>query len=153
MNITTGLVIADPWIGMILEGTKTWEMRSTSTSRRGWIGLIRKGTGCVWGVARIAECGHPMSPEEMIGTFGKHRIPVQMILSGEVAKWNTPWKLEDVRALAKPVPYIHKPGAVIWVALDEQVGQAIYRETPPVLITHPEQRLSSPAIATPTSTA
>jgi hypothetical protein len=146
MNITTALVIADPWIGMILDGSKTWEMRSTSTSRRGWIGLIRKGTGCVWGIARIAECGDPMSSEEMIETFVKHRIPEQMICSGAVAKWNRPWKLEDVKTLANPVPYIHKSGAVIWVTLDDQVSQAIARE----LTTPPVQRLSSDSVSTPT---
>lgn len=146
MNITTALVIADPWIGMILDGSKTWEMRSTNTSRRGWIGLIRKGTGCVWGIARIAECGDPMSPEEMIETSEKHRIPMQMICNGAVAKWNRPWKLEDVKTLAKPVPYIHKPGAVIWVTLDDQVSQAITRE----LTTPAGQRLSSPSVSRPT---
>lgn len=147
MNITTALVIADPWIGMILDGSKTWEMRSTSTTHRGWIGLIRKGTGCVWGIARIAECGQPMSPEEMIETFQKHRIPEQMIRSGEVGKWNTPWKLENVKVLAKPVPYIHKPGAVIWVTLEAQVSQAIERELAPDFITHPMQRISSQGVS------
>lgn len=150
MNITTALVIADPWIGLILDGSKTWEMRSTNTSRRGWIGLIRKGTGCVWGIARIAECGHPMNPEEMIETFEKHRIPQQMIRSGEVAKWDTPWKLEDVRSFIKPVSYVHKPGAVIWVTLDAQVSQAIERELATNLITQPVQRLSSQGISRPT---
>lgn len=150
MNITTALVIADPWIGMILDGSKTWEMRSTSTSHRGWIGLIRKGTGCVWGIARIAECGHPMRPEQMIETFEKHRIPRQMIRSGEVAKWNTPWKLEDVKALPKPVPYTHKPGAVIWVTLDAQVSQAIAQQVVPDSTTHPVQSLSSQGVSKPT---
>lgn len=146
MNITTALVIGDPWIGMILDGSKTWEMRSTSTSRRGWIGLIRKGTGCVWGIARIAECGDPMTSEEMIATVEKHCIPMQMICSGTVAKWNRPWKLDDVKTLAKPVPYVHKLGAVIWVTLDDQVSQAIARE----LTTTPVQPLFSPSVSSPT---
>jgi hypothetical protein len=128
MNITTALVIADPWIGMILDGSKTWEMRSTNTSRRGWIGLIRKGTGCVWGIAQIADSGLPMSPEKMIETFEKHRIPEHMIRSGEVSKWNTPWILKDVRVLNQPVPYTHKLGAVTWVSLDSEVSQAITQQ-------------------------
>ena len=36
MRITKGLIIADPWIGYILEGTKDWEMRSSGASHRGW---------------------------------------------------------------------------------------------------------------------
>lgn len=119
MRITKGLIIADPWIGYILGGTKDWEMRSTGASHRGWFGLIRKGTGAVYGVARLIEAGAPLSPEEMIATFEHHRIPEHMIRSGEVAKWNTPWKLVDVRRLDRPVAYRHKSGAVTWVELDD----------------------------------
>jgi hypothetical protein len=43
MRVTKGLIIADPWIGYVLEGSKTWEMRSSKTSVRGPFGLIRKG--------------------------------------------------------------------------------------------------------------
>lgn len=119
MRITKGLIIADPWIGYILGGTKDWEMRSSGASYRGWFGLIRKGTGAVYGVARLIEVGAPLSPSEMIATFGHHRISEHMIRSGEVAKWNTPWKLADVRRLDRPVPYRHKSGAVTWVELDD----------------------------------
>lgn len=118
MRITKGLIIADPWIGYILGGTKDWEMRSSGASLRGWFGLIRKGTGAVYGVARLIEVGAPLSPSEMVATFEHHRIPEHMIRSGEVAKWNTPWKLADVRQFGRPVPYRHKSGAVTWVELD-----------------------------------
>lgn len=104
MKITKGLIIADPWIGYILKGEKTWEMRSTGSSHRGWFGLIRKGTGAVWGVAKIAEVGTPLSPYEMIKNEDKHRIPAEMIKSGEVSKWNTPWILRDVTPFKNPVP-------------------------------------------------
>lgn len=125
MRITKGLVIADPWIGHLLDGTKSWEMRSSATSHRGWFGLIRKGTGAVYAVARLTDVGAPLSPAEMIATFKQHRIPEHMIRSGEVAKWNTPWKLADVRRLARPVPYLHKSGAVTWVELNEAAVEAI----------------------------
>jgi hypothetical protein len=39
-----GLVIDKPWIDLILDGKKTWEMRSTLTKKRGKIALIRKGS-------------------------------------------------------------------------------------------------------------
>ena len=125
MQITKGLIIADPWIGYILDGSKTWEMRSSSTSHRGWFGLIRKGSGCIHGVARLVDVGSPLSPAEMLSTFEKHRIAADLIASGEVAKWNTPWIVTDVRRLPKPVRYVHRSGAVTWVALDTEAGQAI----------------------------
>lgn len=79
MQVTKGLVIADPWIGYILDGSKTWEMRSSETSVRGPFALIRKGTGAVWGVATLANVGWALTPEEMLETVNKHRIPAEMI--------------------------------------------------------------------------
>lgn len=127
-QISRALVIADPWIGMILDGSKTWEMRSRATTIRGTIGLIRKGTGAVWGVADLSSCGDPLSHSEMIAQAHKHRIPEAMIRRGEVAKWNRPWELFRVRVLKNPVPYVHKPGAVTWVALDPDVIAAIHKQ-------------------------
>jgi hypothetical protein len=125
MQVTKGLVIDDPWIELILSGQKTWEMRSTSASFRGWFGLIRKGSGLVSGIARLADCRSPLGPDQLIETYDKHRIPPEMVRSGKVAKWNRPWVLSNVRQLAKPVPYRHKPGAVTWVTFDPVVTSAI----------------------------
>ncbi|MGP0104074.1 hypothetical protein [Rhodoblastus sp.] len=128
MRITKGLIIADPWIGYILDRTKDWEMRSSSAAYRGSFGLIRKGTGSVYGVARLVDVGAPLSPDEMIASFEHHRIPDHMIRSGEVAKWNTPWKLADVQRLSPPVAYRHRAGAVTWVELDHDASAAIARQ-------------------------
>ena len=57
MTVARGLIIDAPWIDHILEGRKDWEMRSQATSVRGWIGLIRKGSGQVVGIARLVDCG------------------------------------------------------------------------------------------------
>lgn len=127
-NVTRGLVIDTPWIYLILSGGKTWEMRSTSTSHRGWFGLIRKGSGAVVGVARLDDCGAALSPIEMLATIDKHHIPERTIRDGGGAKWTTPWKLGAVKRLARPVPYRHKPGAVTWVLFDEDVSDAIAQQ-------------------------
>lgn len=100
-------------------------MRSAATSFRGWFGLIRKGTGTVQGIARLADVGRALSPEEMLAATDRHRIPAKMILSGKVAKWNTPWIIADVRRLAKPVSYRHPNGAVTWVNFDPELGEAV----------------------------
>jgi hypothetical protein len=71
MKISRGLIIDDPWITYILEGTKDWEMRSTSTSQRGWFGLIRKGTGQIFGIANLVDCGASLSQQEMLETIEK----------------------------------------------------------------------------------
>ncbi len=125
MTITRGLVIDAPWIDLILSGEKTWEMRTTSTSHRGWFGLIRKGSGAVYGIARLDESGEPLSTIEMLATMHRHHIPESAIRDGAISKWTTPWKLGAVKRLAQPVPYRHKPGDVIWVLFDDDVSKAI----------------------------
>lgn len=125
MTITRGLIIDTPWIDHILEGRKDWEMRSQPTTVRGWVGLIRKGSGKVVAIARLADCGKALTPDEMIANEEHHRIPERMIRSGEVAKWCVPWKFADIRPLAKAVAYEHKSGAVIWVSLSEEVTRAL----------------------------
>ena len=125
MCVTRGLIIADPWIGHILDGRKDWEMRSQATSVRGWFGLIQKGSGTVVGLARLVDCGRTLDQAEMITNFDHHRIPVDMIRRGEVAKWIVPWKLADVIPLVHPIPYEHKSGAVTWVTLSPDVSQKL----------------------------
>lgn len=39
------LIIDEPWVSLILGGSKTCEMRTTHTQVRGRIALIRKGLG------------------------------------------------------------------------------------------------------------
>ncbi len=133
MKITKGLIVADPWIGYLLDGSKTWEMRSKPVSFRGWFGLIRKGTGAVYGVARLIDVRPALSVEQMTAANDKHRIPEEMIRSGQVAKWTTPWILSDVRRLPLPVPYSHPYGAVSWVKLAPSVTEAISAQLEPTV--------------------
>ncbi len=124
-HVTKGLVIDGHWVSLILAGRKIWEMRSQITQIRGTIGLIRKGTGQVSGVANLVDCLAPLSPEEMIANVERHQIPESRIRSGEVDKWRFPWVLEDPVGFADPVTYEHPSGAVIWVQLDEKVSEQI----------------------------
>jgi hypothetical protein len=119
-----GLVIDQPWIGMILRGEKTWEMRSRPTNVRGPIALIQKGTGTVVGTARLVDSAPELRPDEMSGHFTKHRIPDEMVRSTGF-KWLTPWVVWDVRRLPRPVPYEHAKGAVTWVNLSADVEAAV----------------------------
>jgi hypothetical protein len=130
MTITKGLVIDDPWITYILNGSKTWEMRSSATAQRGWVGLIRKGTGEVQGIARVVGCGAALSEAAMLETIERHRIPERMIRSGAVSKWVVPWELANVIQLPQPVPYQHRNGAVTWVGLDPDVQDALAHHIP-----------------------
>lgn len=125
MRVRKGLIIDAPWISLILSGQKDWEMRSTGTAHRGWFGLIWKGMGSVYGVARLTSAGDALGTEQMIEAFRHHRIPEEMIRSGVVSKWNTPWILADVIRLPTPVRYKHPSGAVTWVTFDDKASLSI----------------------------
>ena len=132
-----GLAIRELWIGLLLSGRKTWEMRAKPESCRGWIGLIRSKsdrvkngcakTGCVSGIARLGDVGDPLSLEQMVETFDRHRVPEEMIRS-EGFNWFSPWKLAEIRKLRDPVPYDRPSGAVLLFDLDPEASEAIFAQ-------------------------
>ena len=118
-----GLVIAEPWISLIVSGEKTWEMRSRNTLVRGRIALIRKGSKTVIGVADLVRTLPKLSRSELKASVGKHRVPENEI--GKDFKHSTAWVLQRARPLREPVPYHHPAGAAIWVNLDPEVAEMV----------------------------
>lgn len=118
------LIIAQPWIDLILSGRKTWEMRSRKTTVRGTIGLIEKGTGTVVGVANLDDCLPAMSRAELAKERHRHHIPDELVQQPGY-KWFTPWVLNGARRLPSPVPYEHPFGAVIWVDLMPETAKQV----------------------------
>lgn len=125
IDVARGLVIREPWIDLIVSGLKTWEMRSQAPAWRGWFGLIRKGSGQISGIARLADVGRALTQSQMIENIDRHHIPEAMIRSGEVEKWTTPWILADVQVLTQPVRYRHPNGAITLFTLDLETSEAI----------------------------
>lgn len=124
-----GLIVDEPWIGMILRGEKTWEMRSRHTHLRGAVALIRKGSGAVVGVTHVVGCQGPLSVQELEASGVRHRVPMAEFLSGRASAWNIAWVLADTVAIEAPVPYRHPHGAVVWVDLDEATSSRIRMQT------------------------
>jgi hypothetical protein len=121
------LIIDEPWITMILNGEKTWEMRARASRHRGLMALVRKGTGLVVGIAELADCLPPLSPEDYRSAEKFHRVPPAD--QPEAAKrWPTPWVLRNVVPLANPVPYSHKFGAQSEILLSEDEAAAVRRQ-------------------------
>lgn len=120
-----GLIVRQPWIGKILEGSKTWEMRATPWKHRGQIALIEKGSKTVVGVARMVEDRAPLSEAAMHAAIDKHGIPSDQIAQVVADGWTRPWVLAEIRRLPRPVPYEHPNGAVKTVNLDLKVERAI----------------------------
>lgn len=127
---TRALIIDEPWIGMILAGRKTWEMRSRATSLRGRIGLIRKRSGLVVGTAELVDCLQPLDAAGMAANADRHGIASGWQAEALAFGWTVPWVLRDARSLAWPVPYRHPAGAVGWVVLEPSVTEAIAGRPP-----------------------
>jgi len=121
-----GLIIDEPWIGLILLGKKTWEMRKTACHYRGRIALIRKGSGRIVGTADVINSLPSLDKAEAYaGAESKHCIPPSRQELAFSDGWRTPWVLSDAHPLNTPVPYKHPSGAVIWVNLDPDVQMAV----------------------------
>lgn len=126
-NQLKGLLIAEPWMGRILAGRKTWEMRSQATHQRGTIALIRKGSGQVVGTADVVGTLPPLETSDAYAAGEPyHAITPQEQAAAFNGGWRTPWVLANVRRLTQPVPYKHPNGAVIWVNLEDAVVAAIW---------------------------
>ena len=123
-----GLVIAEPWIGKILAGEKTWEMRSRDTAVRGRIALIRKGSKTIVGVADLVGTVLNLSHSDLKASIEKHRVPVREI-DGRF-KHTTAWVLECTRPLREPIPYQHPAGAIVWVNLDPEISAKVEQQLP-----------------------
>lgn len=136
--ISKALVIREPWIGHILAGRKSWEMRGKKIKIRGRIGLVRKGSGMVVGTANLVGVEGPFDRTQMLATIDKHRISAEKIENGEVDRWPFAWKLADVRRLPSPVPYVHRRGAVTWVTLDSAASLSIVRQLVPDISAVPD---------------
>lgn len=138
-----GLVIRQPWIGLILHGEKTWEMRSQPCRHRGQIALIEKGSGLIVGLARIVDDLEPLSEADMRSTIGKHGIPLGDIPDAVRNRWVRPWVLADVVRLPRPVPYEHTSGGS-WVNLSDAEEEAVRSAARGNTSVHPVQTRIEP---------
>jgi hypothetical protein len=122
-----GLIIREPWIGMIMDGSKTWELRTQHTTMRGEIALIRKGTGQIVGVADLVNSLPQLDPRGLADSVQFHGVPPSEQGSAIANGWLFPWLIVNARRLSSPVPYLHPSGAVTWVNLDPGVTQSVAR--------------------------
>jgi hypothetical protein len=129
-----GLIVDEPWIGLILQGWKTWEMRKTPCRQRGLIALIRRGENVVSGIGEIGGSGAPLDTMEAFGAAERfHRIPSERQARAFSDGFRMPWILRNVEPLPMPVRYRHPPGAVIWVGLEPDVVAKVIAQRSPDL--------------------
>ena len=103
------LIISQPWIDLILNGEKTWEMRSKETKIQGWIGLVEKGTKTIVGIAKLDSS---FFIYDVQNHFSEHRINYTGP-NDKLLKYKWAWVLNTATRIEPP--YIHPRGALIWV--------------------------------------
>jgi hypothetical protein len=127
MKFQKGLLIRQPWIDLILNGEKTWEIRSSKTKIRGTIGLIQSATGLITGQVDLVGCTDVLSAKDLNKNRKLHQIQEQFSDSYQDDEYmfNMPyggrayaWIFLNAQRLKKPIPYTHPQGAVIWVNLE-----------------------------------
>jgi hypothetical protein len=115
------LVVAQPWADLLVEGDKTWELRTTSTKVRGPVGIAAKGTGTVVGAVDLVDVHGPFSRTEIAPFEHLHRVPASSVSTYGGPKGLYAWEMANAVRFETPVPYTHPQGAVIWVRLDPPV--------------------------------
>jgi hypothetical protein len=122
-----GLVIAEPWISLILSGRKTWQMCPKVSKYRGPIALVSKGSLSVVGIADLVHCIPRQHGAEYRATEPLHFIP-RAQQRDAAAHWPVAWVFENARSLLKPVPYRHKNGAQSQIVLSEEESAAVFAQ-------------------------
>jgi gamma-glutamylcyclotransferase (GGCT)/AIG2-like uncharacterized protein YtfP len=110
-----GLIIKSPWIELILDGKKTWEIRGANTRIIGTVALIKSGSGKIFGEVTIVE-SRELSLVDYQETKKFHHVDSEKTLQLPYKKTYA-WVMENPVIYKEPIPYKHPMGAVIWVNL------------------------------------
>jgi hypothetical protein len=104
------LKIDEKWINLILNGSKTWEIRRTNTKIRERIALGDKETRQVVGYAKIAD-SRKMTVEDLKKHNDKHRANdfIDTYSGGKAALFA--WFLADIEVESNPKPYTYSTGS------------------------------------------
>ncbi len=109
------LLVKEPWVSLLVDGVKTWEMRTSGTNVRGRVGLAASGTGTVIGAATLVASHGPLHPDEFVEHRDKHQADPNRLTEYAAGGSLFAWEFTDAERFEPPVPYMHPSGAVIWV--------------------------------------
>jgi hypothetical protein len=109
-RISRGLLVKSPHIDRILARRKTWEIRGARAHIREVIALIRSGSGEIVGTCEIVDVVGPMTLADYKQNARKAGLASASITRLPYAK-TFAWVLKNVKAVKKPRPYKHPPGA------------------------------------------
>jgi hypothetical protein len=128
MPTLNAVPIRAPFVDWILDGKKTWEIRTRSTNIRGRIGLIKSKSLTVVGTCEIVDVLGPLTAAMIRKNARSKMNEAPGDCAGCVGQYA--WVLGDVRRILRPMPYLHPSGAVVWVKLDpRKAAQVLVAES------------------------
>ena len=88
------LVVKKKWLNLILAGQKTWEIRGSSSSKRGWIHFAEsQAGGKLRGRARLVNC-FPVPKESFQRHYKKHCVPSLTMVPYDAEEFEKPFQYE-----------------------------------------------------------
>ena len=109
------LIVRRPWSELIVDGSKTWEIRSNPCKIRGRICIAEAGTQMLVGEVDIESCSLIRAQDILDGNYGLHwNESFRQIPRG---KKLYAWVLNNASRYPEPVPYVHPRGVVKWVKI------------------------------------
>ena len=112
------LIVKPYWVDFLLKGEKTLEIRGSHTQIRGTIGVVKSGTGLIYGTVEVVE-SVALDDKTYEERRSEHRVPAPFedIPYRQVCGW----KVQNPILFQTPRPYHHKQGCVIWVNVPDEL--------------------------------
>ena len=107
------LIIQEPWINLILDGRKTFEIRGRHCKKeheRIYLALSGGG-GIVLGSVEFVRCHGPLTRDEWVSGANRHCVAGSSLPYGSSTY---AWEMASPVRFHTPVPYEHKQGVVVW---------------------------------------
>jgi hypothetical protein len=122
----TLMIMREP-LAQIFDGSKTWEVRTQRTAKRGRIALSEKGAGKIVGSCTLHRVVGPVSLAEMrrnARRMGMTRLEAERLWARKKAKKRQifAWEFRAVRRFRSPVPFKNPSGAVTWAKVPSRIA-------------------------------
>ena len=112
------LIIQQPWLGLILDGRKSLEIRGRVCQKQPGERIylaLSGGGGIVMGSAEYTGCLGPLSNAEYASKARQHCVAGGKLPYGASTY---AWGVSKPERFAQPVPYRHRHGCVIWARME-----------------------------------
>ena len=112
------LIIQQPWIGLILDGRKTNEIRGRICKKRPGERVylaLSGGGGIILGSAEFTGCTGPLTEQDYAARANAHCVAGAALPYGGSTY---AWGVRAPERFAQPVRYRHKPGVVVWAKME-----------------------------------